>query len=220
MALTMDFSGDYATWDWPESVAFRERFRNHEEPKTVSTALRSQVMDREKSPSNGVYFGFETNWFLPGALMGGRSVAPGDTVTDSAGLIFTVLTSNYEQSDQVWECGCVDLALANDLRDLIDIERATVTYDSAVAPVRTWTTPAYTQIAAKVQKLTDELADVLGVRGFKGTYAVIVGQQVTITAEDRVKWDDAGTIRYLDILGQRNPSRIDELPMLDCVIQP
>lgn len=221
MSLALDFSGDPATvWDFTEAVTCRQHQRNGDLAKTVNVALRSQVSNREKSPSNGAYTGFETNWFLPGALLGNYVPKPGDTITDAADTVFTILAPTYDQADKVYECGTVDLALAYDLRDLIDIERATLSYDTVAAPVRTWTTPAYVQIAAKVQLLTAELADTLDIRGFKGKYAVTIDRQVAITAEDRVKWSDGGTIRYLDILGHRNPQRIDELPVLDCVIQP
>jgi hypothetical protein len=71
-----------------------------------------------------------------------------------------------------------------------------------------------------VQLLTTELTETLGVHGFKGKYAVTVSQDVTTVQGDRIKWTSPTGTVYLDILGQHNPQRIDELPVLDCQVLP
>jgi len=226
---TMDFSNDFLLWDFAEAVILADRptVANPAQQVQIATALRSQVTDREKSPSNGAYAGFETNWFLPANLMGGLVASPGMTVTDGKGTRFTILTADYDEADKVYQCGTVDLVLANQLRDQIDIQRATVTYDSATSALRTW--PAdytsslnvYSQLPAKVQLLNQETQEVFGVLGFHGKYAVTVIRDVSILKHDRIRWYQRdGTSVFLDVLGQTNPQRIDELPVLDCELLP
>lgn len=217
--MALDLTNDYLIFDGMEAVAFTSKKTAGNVQTAITKALGRAPTYKELAPSNGAYTGQDKVWIIPQTLLGATTPKPGDFVTASSDN-WTALEVKKIALGSSWWLMTRNLVLANDLRDTIDIERAAVTYDAAGGKVRTFptaggTTP-YANLAAKVQKLTDALKMVLGVEGFQGTYAVIVAQDLTITDDDRVKW---GAL-YLDIVGMKNPSRIDELPVLDCVLQP
>jgi len=236
MPLPMNFSGDFALWDFTESGTFTPGHRpgSPAVPYAIATALRAQVNDREKSPSGGVYQGFEVNWFLPGPLLaaaGAPNPQPADVWTDAQGVLWTVLVANYDRADQVWQLGTVDLVLANNLRDTVDVQRPTLSYDAAGGVVRHWpdgnapgVTPGgqtvYAAVPARVQPLTQEVVDERGLRAFRGNYAVILGQQLDLVREDRLKVTLSSGTAYLDVRGTHDPQRIDELPVCDAYLAP
>ncbi len=215
---TLDHSQEYLVWDNREAVTFRSRGTNASQDFPISDAKRRAPTYKELAASNGAYTGQDLVWLIPATLAPAytsRSAPkPGDKVV-SAEATWTALEVALNNLKSTWRLVTRNLVLAYDLRDTVDIERATVTYDAAGGPLRTFAA-VYSALACKVQLITQELADVLGVRGFKGTYAVTVAQDVTLVQGDRVKW---GSV-YLDVLKQHNPQRIDELPVLDCVKLP
>jgi hypothetical protein len=231
--MQLDLSGDpLVVWDNTEEVrvtaSVSEVYPLRPEI-TVRKALRAQPTAKERAPTNGVYVGYDLEWCLPGALLSGYRLKPGDRIKDQFGDTWTALTANFDQLDRVWQCHCVNLVLVYALRDTLDIQRAHVTRDVAGGVVRAWpdhnvtgvaaggTTP-YAAVQASVQLLTQQQRDERGMRGQEGVYSVVIGEQVLLTAEDRVKATlTDGTILYLLVKGQHNPTRLDELPVLDCV---
>ncbi len=179
-------------------------------------------------------------------LQQGREPQPGDRVTpdpdpagagtnEAAGTVdYVVLPEGVagqrrdKNGPQCWKITARNLVLAFELYDLIDIQRPALQYDAAGAVVRKWPDTdgagqvVYGQLPARVQLLTQEETEERELRGFRSTYAVIVSKQLALGSEDRVRWVPRGqtTPVYLQILGQHNPQRIDELPVLDCVLPP
>ena len=215
--MQVDLSADYLIWDNTTSGTHTSRRNNGNVTTAVAVAKSRALNFKELSASNGAYTAQDRAFIMPTALL--ASAKPGDYWTDAAARRWTILESPKYANDTRWKLICRDLILANDLRDIIAIERAAVTFGASAGKVRTWGATAYT-LAAKVQKLTDELTLQLGVHGFQGDYAVVIESDVVLTGNDHLKWTVNGAARYLEILGQHNPQRIDELPVLDCRAQP
>jgi hypothetical protein len=190
-----------------------------------------------------------TSWRqIQGLASQGREPKPGDTWqsggdTPASGTggppaTYTVLEVTGGKRDgsghyQTWRLTSRNLVLAFDLQDTIDIQLPTIIYDAAGTAIRTWPENGagqtiYPGLAARVQLISDDTVDERGIRGFVGNYAVIVATQVpAVTMEARIRWPAVSktrpgidTVQYLDIKGVHNPSRIDELPVLDALLPP
>jgi hypothetical protein len=219
--VQLDLSADYLCWDGTEAITLSSVTRTGARQVAVPIAKGRNIRSRERSPSGGVYAGYERNWHLPARLLPEDFVPKiGDVITDGDGVRWTALTADFQRLKCRWQLGTVDLVLANDLQDTIYVERATVTYDGAGAPVKTYPTsgaPLYA-LAARMQPITQEVADERGERYARGRWEAIVGAQVPLidVAEDRVRWvDRTGKTVLFDLVGVRNGERVDELPVLD-----
>lgn len=232
MPLRLGIAHEHTAWDGTQAVTL-ESVRAGRGPRLdhVGTAKRRNIRGAEKSPSQGTYVGYEVNWHLPTVLLSpGLTPKPGDAILEEDGRRWTVLTVAANRQGYTYACGCVDLVLANDLREAIDIERPTVEYDAGGFARKRY--PSGTEpdlggsyvarnLAASVQLTQAAREDQRGVRGFLGTYDVVLGAPVEVTMEDRVKWtDEKGNVRYFDIRSIRNPTRIDELMVLECEARP
>lgn len=215
--MRIDMSADHLCWDNTEAVTVEVPARKSPRAFAVAVAKGRAVRGRERSPSGGVYLGFEKRWLLPARLVpAGESIAPACVVVDEEQTRWTVLTAEQNKAKQTWALGCVNLTLALDLRETVLIERATISYDAAGAAVKdSWRTLYAAQ--ARVQETERESNEALGVRSQRERYEVTVDRQMpdVDVAEDRIKWVDRGVTRCLDIVAYRRPERIDELPVLE-----
>lgn len=223
MDLSSAFVSDWQVWDNTEAVSLSVARAAGPYADAVPVAKRRALTTRELAASGGVYTGQDRVWLLPVALLTpGLQLKPADAVVDASGTRWTVLEAALNKFGATWRLTCRDLVLAFDLRVIITIERAALSYDAAGAAVKTFP-PAgglvlIDQLPARVQPLREEVADQRGLRGPLLRYDVIVGRPVDgVSTEDRVKLPDGS---YLDILGYRNPDRIDELPVLECQRKP
>ena len=68
-----------------------------------------------------------------------------------------------------------------------------------------------------MQKISSAIEEERAIRGFGGTYAVIVDRPVSVNNRDRIAWTpkDGSALRYLDIVGVTNPETIADLPIID-----
>ncbi len=213
---------DYKCWDDVERVTLDSATRTNPHSCSVTHAMRDQLRGSQRSPSGGVYTGYESTWVIPQALLPeGWEIKPRDAIVDARGTRHTVLTADHDASAWTWQCGTVDLVLALDLRDIISIERATLVYDTSGAPSKEVWQVRYSGLAARVQDDSADIADERGLRYGKRRFSVIVGRQVPAVevAEDRVAWNDNGTTRYLDILRIRQTEQIEQLPVLECELR-
>lgn len=234
MGLSIDASQNYKVWGNTEPITLGSVERQGtglavQSTANIPIAKRRAPTFRELSASNGAYTGADLVWLLPVAQLptGTPNPKPGDRIPDASGTIWTVLEAALNALKSTWRLMTRNLALAYQLYDTIDIQRAAITYDKAGAIVRGWPddatptgTVVYPALPAKVQLLTQETKEVFGVYGLSGTYAVTVAHDLVTQKMDRIAWRPSGTTIYLDILGQHNPQRIDELPVLDCQLQP
>jgi hypothetical protein len=226
--MQIDISQDYLFYDNLEPVTYT--FKNpsgSDVPVAVSAALRADLTRKEIEYSNGAYCGLDIVWFLPDTLLrlqpGPNDLTPQpkprDTVQDPAGTTWTVLESgliNLGSSRGEWRLVCRDPIIVYELRDLVNIEQPTITYDAAGAPVRTWAA-IYTALACRVQPESADIADERGVRGQSTRYTVYLSQGVTVDVREcRVNWNG----KLLDVVSYQDAERIDLLPFLTCELRP
>jgi len=227
----IDLSNDWQFWMNTETVILSTSYNPDAMVCTIDVCKRRALTRKELAASRGAYTADDVLFLIPQTFLpNGFRPQPGSIVTDADGVNFTALDVGGRKRDrnnqyQTWALTCRDLVLAEGLADAIDIQRPTITFDAAGGKLRAWPEDGkgsvpYKSLAARVQLLTQEFVEERGIGGFKGTHAVIVGRQVTVTAEDRVKVTLDGATVYLSIIGQHNPQRIDELPVLDCTLAP
>lgn len=231
--MQLDHSLDFLCWDNTETGTLTSRRKTGDMSDLVSGVLRGAVTGKELRESNGAYTGDDVTFLvarnrIASLLAQDRKPKPGDTYQDANGVEFTVLGVDEELKDQggpqVFRLTCRDLVLAYDLRDVVDIERPRVTLDGAGVKTKGWPpgdgSVPYRSIPAKVQRITEDVLEQWGLVALKGSYIVIVGRQVTLDLEERIKWIRSGVTRYLDIVELRNPERIDELPVIGAELRP
>jgi hypothetical protein len=245
--VELDLSEDYLVWDNPETVTVEavrrsphppsdDLFRpgatgpsvptlwdpSHSEAEAALVAKRRALTRRELLASGGVYTAADMVWLVPAAeMVPGKDIKPGDAVRDQDGRRWTVLDLQLGKWRETWKLTCRDLILALGLRDMVDVQRAEISFDAAGAAVKTVPpdggTTLYASLPARVQPTSEETADARGIRGEQVRYDVIVGRQVQINpAEDRVRWRG----RTLDVVRLRAPELITELPVIECEARP
>ncbi len=221
--MRVDTRMDYLAWDNVEPITIEQTLRGGMRTLAVETAKGRNIRSREKSPSGGVYVGYERNWHVPAVLLPPETILkPADIIVDSQGKRETVLTADYDRLKQRWQLGVVDLMLAMDLRDQVVIQRPAISYNTSGAAVKVFPPGGGTVLftrPARVQPMTQDIADERGVRYARDQYDVIVGGTITGTdsSQDRVVWTDRqGKTWNLDIVSIHNSERIDELPYLVC----
>ena len=219
----VDFSQDFRCWDNTESPLATLEITTRAAPRllTLPVAKRRAIRGRERSPSGGVYAGYEVRFLVPRAtLPPDVEPKPGDVVVDWTLARWTVLTVERNKGNQTLALGCVALTLAYDLRDVITVERATIGANAAGASVKLFPPKGgrvLYALSARVQLLTGAAIEERGLRYDGQVYDVTIDRQVDVdVAEDRVNFNDGGVTRYLDVTEYRQPQRIDELPVLTC----
>lgn len=230
----IDLSNDWQFWMNTETVTLSSHRSDGDMTCTIDVCKRRAMTGKELAASNGVYTGDDVLFLIPNAFLPeGILPKPGDVITDEDGTEFTAIGVDGRKRDrnnqyQTWALSCRDLVLANDLAHSIDIQAPTILIDEAGGKLKLWpedgrgSTP-YKALKARVQLLTEDMADERGIRGWKGTHAVIVSKPLKVDAafsENRVKWTSGGKTVYLAIVGYHNPQRVDELPVLDCTLAP
>lgn len=224
----MDVSLEHQTWDNVEPV-YLEIGRGASQAQRgrlsstdyVPVAKRTFVTTKEAAASGGVYTTGDLSWSLPAVVLTpGVQPKPGDVVIDSDQVRWTVLAVDRRRWRQRWKLTCRNLTIAYDLRDKIDVQRATLASDSAGAPLKTFP-PAggavlYRGLTCRVQPLTADVVEERGIRGKETHYDVTVDRQVSVDTEDRIVWN--GVI--LDIVGYRQPELITELPVIEATAKP
>lgn len=231
MALTLDLTKDYLTWDNTEPLTFTSVSPATPSTYTVETALGRAPTYKEQMTSGGVYTAQDKVWLIPRVLLG-VVPKPGDVVTDGDETAWTVLEAPLINLKAVYKLMTRDLILAHQLTDTITIEVPTFSGDAGSALVRAWT-PKYENLAARVQPVVGDEVDERGVRGQSLKCQVFIAQQIDPT-DGRGNYGRAKLIalnwlagasnlaaeQYLDITGYHNPGRIDEIPVIDTVRRP
>jgi hypothetical protein len=208
---------------------------------TISGAKFRAISFRERIASGGGYAGSDRNCLIPKMAVPPDWIGkPADVIIDSSGVRWTALEDRTNRLGLTYYFVCRALSLVNGLSDEINIERATISYDTAGAAVKAFPPPGgagtnapipitgigagcsqagstiYQRLKARVQPQRTEVRDERGLRGPVTKYDIIVEKQLWITTEDRVLWNG----QYLDIIGYRQAERIDELPIVEAELRP
>lgn len=232
--MILDGTQNCLAWDNTETVEFQSttRLPVPADPRPSSGMVDSLVAKRraptfkELTASGGVYTGQDLVWLIPAVnLDGGMIPKPSDVVVDEEGNRWTVLEVALNALKSTYRCMSRNLVLAHELRDIIQIERASISYDSAGAavkwfpsdpPERRGGTVIYADLSARVQPTGGDILDERGIRGLTNLYDVIVGQEVYVTNEDRIFWQG----KYLEIRHYQRAEQIDQLPVIQAEIVP
>lgn len=228
----LDISQDWRIIDGGVQVTYTStRFTGSVYDNIV--AFPRQLSSREQEASDAAYVSATRLFNVPASQFASGFVPKeGDTITDPAGTVWTVLHHDLSAFDQWWDLTGLSLAIAYDLQDMIQIQRAAISYDAAGAVLKLWPDGSpkggqvlYPSMLANVQALTAEIVEERGIRDTKITHAVQVSQQIQVTNQDRIKATKLeGVVLsqpiYLEIRGYHNPDRIDELSVLDCELLP
>lgn len=228
MAL-FDTLDDTDIWDGVVTVTLSSTRTRGSLHAAIPGCMGRQLTMAEKATSAGAYEGATLTWLVPrkhvpesfGKLKAGDVVEPQEG--DHAGRVFIAQSADLACEGAFYRLVSLDLSVVHDLRDLITIERPTVSYDASGVAVLTYP-PAggkevYRNLAAKVQLLERVRTEERLLEGFNGTHAITVSKQIDLQAYDRVKWVDGRTTYYFDQNGLQNPESISELPMIDAILK-
>jgi hypothetical protein len=249
--LTSRLLYDFRNWQQTESVILESA--NGLQRAVIAVVKRSALSAKEQAVSDAAYVGGMLGWSLPAVLVAptGITPAPGCTLIQQGGgdpflpgrvgvsneTRWIVQTADLQRSRTKWRLTALNLRIVYELRDTINIERATIIYDSAGAVILLWPSGPppngglilYPNMLCKVQPTDLENVDERGIRGPQQKYDVTLDSQVTVTTVDqsraatqydRIAWQPqgaAGPTMYLDILDVRNPQSIRELPVIGAV---
>lgn len=196
---------------------------------TGMQAKRFPISGSEKSPSGGAYEGFEIAWKLSQSqfvrdFAPGFSPKPGDVVIDNDQNRWTVQRTKFIAPFGTWRLDCLDLVLALDLRESINIERPVIEYDAAGSAIKKFPTGPgprggevlYSALQANVLLERTAVEDERALRGFQTFYSITVEREIAVAWDDRVVWRG----QYLDLVNYHNSTMINELPKLDAVKKP
>lgn len=228
MAKLFSIDDDYQIFDDLISIKYTSTRKTGSMIDMIASAvLRRSVSTKEVLASQGVYESSDVNFLIPAKLLKIGPPKPADVITDSDG-DWTVLTvSSILDSD--WRLATRNLAIHNDLQDKIDIQRPSLFYDLAGAPVKSWPTDSsnpggiilYPSLACRVQPLEATISEERGIRGLIRKFQIIVSKPVPdITNEDRVWWRDVKTGQFaaMEIRGYHDFEHIGDLPSIDAEI--
>lgn len=213
--ITWDPTNDYAVWDDPETITYTSHGTNPpgDQTFTIYPAFRFELRFREMAASGGVYTTKDRLFVLPDVVVRPYELKPADFFFDFHNTRWTVLESQYNVQETVWDLTCRDLVLAHQLHDLITIKACVNTIDPTGSRVATFPTSTYANIPARIQETSSRVADERGKRVTTRTYIVYLGQQVDVGQEDRM-YDAAGNI--YEIKGSLKVDLITDLPQLEC----
>lgn len=225
MGFAEAIAHDWTCWDDLEWVLIKST-RNADYQVDRLQAMRRALTFKEQMASGGAYQNAALIWHVPGELLGWTPKAADVLTDEKTKTAWTVLQVDQDTVD--WQLTTISLSILYDLRDVIDIERATVAYDAAGAAVKVFPgdpvaggTVPYPQLSCRVQPQSQEAIEEREVRGPKTVYEVLLSQQVDVTTEDRIKWvEKSGNVLYLEIRVIHDVDRIDQLPKITAELMP
>lgn len=223
MDLRTAIKSDWQIWDGLEAVTLTVRKNSGDIDYVLASAKRRVMTNRELAASAGRYTGSDLVWLIPAELLAaGVRIKPADTITESPvkKQTWTVLEASEQTLQTIWKLMCRDMVIAYDLRDLLTLEIPVVGQEDSAARANEWEA-AYSDIACRMQPLNTEVFEERGKRTTQTRFDCFISQQVNPWNEDgdwgRVLLSDSGKV--YTITGYRQPDRIDQLPVLECVLQ-
>lgn len=224
--MRIDHSQDYLTVMNAETVTYTSTRKTGSMIDAIRGCWRSELTRTEKAASGGVYGSAACALTIPRRkLAEGFEPKPADVWKGREGVDYTVQSVNGQVHDfqgrpNYYRLQSLSLSILHDLRDKIDIQRPSITYDAAGAKVKGWTDEGgivlYKNLAARVQDQGGSTVEERAIAGLKHTFQVFVGRPVNdVTLEDRIKLVRKGVTYYLSITAVRQPDRIDELPVIE-----
>lgn len=176
----------------------------------VSDVVRHAISKRELAASNGVYVPDDVVFRLPSATATVRP-KPRDTIEDNEGTVWTILEVGRIVGTKRYRCVCRDLIIHEHLDTDVELWVCTNAQDAGGG--RSPSFALSQTIAGRIQPVQGDTEDRLGKRTTRKLYQIFLASEPTsISTQDQFR--DSGGVVY-QILGWRNPERIDELFVAD-----
>ena len=209
--MGLNFSDDWKYWDNLESVAIVTGIRGPAESTNwPATAKRLELAYRELVASNGAYVSQDRKWLVPTQFLPGDiPPALGDTLTDSAGTVWTVISADLNTWGTWWSLACRNLVLVSGLSDTAALWRPTNNQDLAGGRL-----PGYAVVSGaealrvRIQETGGTVEDRLGKKQAVRRFTCFCGSRIYPEARDRIIASD-GTIYQITSWG--NADRVDLL---------
>lgn len=187
----------------------------------LSNAAQYDVDIREGGQSFGVYTTADKIWTVDADQLCEVTPKPRDRIIDEQDLVWTVLRVSLSETLNFYKFLTRNLAIAADLADSLVIRVPAVGQGATAAATRDWSAaPKYNGIPGRAQPLRQDVFEDRGKMAVRTLYTVFLDRQI----DPRNAAGDWGRVEVngltLRILGYRDAERIDELPKLDCVLEP
>lgn len=210
---------DQLSMDGRESVEYQSTRKAGGVTVTLPNAIQYPITTRELAASGGRYTGSDVVWSLRLAELGDVTPKPADTIIDATAAVWTVLDVAVSRFAGFAKATCRNLAVAFGLEDAVDIEVPTVAAGDTGGRANVWAAK-YSDLACRMQPDATESFDARGKDATARRYLCYVARQI----DPRSDAGDWGRVtfegRYYQITGYRQAERIDELPVVECVLNP
>lgn len=133
--MNLDFAADVNFIDNKEAVTYFHKERVGGAYETISNAIRTGTHRVEGAETNGVYTKFKSSWLVPASL---DTPKPGDTITDAAGRVHTVLMVQQPRFNAFWALGTIDLDIEVAFDDRVTLYNAVFADNNYAQRVTTW----------------------------------------------------------------------------------
>jgi hypothetical protein len=213
MGLTLNFESDQQTIDNVEAITYTSTGIGGSSVPVLDAGMYLGAIT-EHAPSNGAYQRIDAKWSIRFSLLAPLGGAkPGDTITDSSSLVWTVITATPPVISGVWQISSLRLEIAPAFAQLGTLTRPSNTEQDSAGRQGLIT---YSTIAANVpcrlQPISGDAGDIQERRGMPRRFTAFLGSQVVPQSLDIFTVAGQG----YTVLGFRNPQRIDELQTLTC----
>lgn len=224
------FKNDRLVWDYSEPVTLEQMVRDVQDGESdrqpaqrveIQHAKRTAPSIREIVASGGGLVSTDVKWAISTEEMAADAqVSMGDVITDGEGARWTVIDYTFGKRRNTWHLTCRNLAVHYELRDVIDVQRPEIVYDGSGAAIKRFPPGGgkvlYDNLRCRVQPTGESIRDERGIRGFVGTFDVILDREVDVTNEDRLLYDG----HYLEVRAYDQMQRLGDPPIIRAELVP
>jgi hypothetical protein len=183
-------------------------------PVLVEHALRRKAHHAEAAASDGAYTASDVKWFLSTIDLTERP-APGATITDAAGDVWTVIEVWPDALNAAWRCRARNLVLAENLLHRVNVLRATWQATPAGAASAVWVAE-FTDVPARIQPIDTKVTTEYEQRIARATHRVYLGQPLSLDANHRIVHESV----VYHVLSTSMPERLDQLAVAHVEVSP
>lgn len=182
MTLVADIAADFLLFDGLEAVTLRVPADEVGSAATVTYALRRSIHRREVEVSGGKYTMQDSAWHF---LVSAGTPVIGGTITESDGVIWTILETQKQSLDKRWRCVCRKLEVSGGYDRLVTIEEATWAKGASGAQTATWST-VVAGVVARIQEQLGEVTTDDGQKIMRRSYRISLNVAQTLTQSHRI----------------------------------
>lgn len=205
--MTLNLSTDYLIFDNAQAVTWTQASTGTE--ISVASALRREIKNTERQPSNGTYRHGDVWWEVPVTLLT-TEPGPGDTLTDASSNEWTVLQVDVSTLASRYRCHCRNMRIAHNLRQLLQVWYGETCKDETGAAVRNWQPGE--RFYGRIQPAETTNTEEHGQRAQMTGYDVYCAEQLDMSREMLVETEDGTQYK---VTSSRNAEQIGELMVLE-----